>query len=409
MVQKRYMTAQEAAQTLGVRVETIYAYVSRGLIRSEPAGKGRARQRRYQTADVRALQRRQAERSDPSLAAQDALHFGTPVLDSAICLIAEGQLYYRGRAATELAAGTSFEQVAGLIWNGDLHDQFATYAGQVDLATELLAGERTALSILQRFQAALPVAAAADPGAYDLRPAGVQRSAIRILRLLVRLAAGQSADLSQPLPQVLATGWGHIRPEAAELIRAALILCADHELNASSFTARVVASTRANPYNVVLAGLAALSGSLHGANTERVRAQLQEIGEPAQAEAVLTARLRRGDQLEGFGHKLYPQGDPRARHLLEAVRSTYPHSPDVALGEAMCAAAEQLIEEQPTVDVALVVLAGALGLPAGSPLAIFALGRTVGWIGHALEAYNSQPLIRPRARYTGILPEEKKP
>ncbi|MCB0016688.1 MAG: citrate synthase family protein [Anaerolineales bacterium] len=406
MAQKRYMTAQEAAQTLDVRVETIYAYVSRGLIRSEPAANGRARQRRYQAADVRALQRRQAERSDPSLAAQDALHFGTPVLDSAICLIADGQLYYRGRAATELAATASFEQVAGLIWQGDLHDQFAAYPGQVTLAPEMLASGAGSLSILQRFQAILPVAAAADPGAYDLRPAGVQRTAIRILRLLMRVAAGQSADLRQPLPQILATGWGHIRPEAAELIRAALILCADHELNASSFTARVVASTRANPYNVVQAGLAALSGSLHGANTERVWAQLQEIGEPAQAEAVLTARLRRGDQLEGFGHKLYPQGDPRARYLLNAIREAYPDSPYVALGAAMCTAAAGLIEEEPTVDVALVVLAGALGLPAGSPLAIFALGRTVGWIGHALEAYASQPLIRPRARYTGILPEE---
>ena len=404
MVQQRYMTAQEAAQTLGVRVETIYAYVSRGLLRSEPAESGGSRQRRYQTADVRALQRRQAERSDPARAAQDALHWGNPVLDSAICLIADGELYYRGKSALALAATASFEQVAGLIWQGDLHDQFAGYTGQVMVPDSLLAALPGSLTLLQRYQAILPAAAAADPGAYDLRPAGVRRTGIRILRLLARLTAGHSADLSQPLPQVLATGWGHIRPEASDLIRAALILCADHELNASSFTARVVASTRANPYNVVQAGLAALTGSLHGGHTERVWAQFEEIGEPAGAEAVLTGRLRRGDQLEGFGHKLYPQGDPRAQHLLAAIAAAFPQAPIVALAQATCAAAYTLIEERPTVDVALVVLAQALGLPAGSALALFALGRTVGWIGHALEAYGSRALIRPRARYTGDLP-----
>ena len=399
------MTAQEAARTLGVRVETVYAYVSRGLIRSEPAGNQQSRQRRYFVSDIKSLQQRQAQRSDPARATLDALHFGTPVLESSITLIADGQLYYRGRSAVALAEGATFEEVAGLIWQGTLQDPFAE--GVTDLATPyMMGGELAHLPILLAFQSVLPQAGASDRGAYDLRPAGVRRTGVRIMRLLARLTAGQSADLSQPLARLLATGWGHIRPQAAALINAALILCADHELNASSFTARCVAATRANPYAVVQAGLSALQGPRHGGHTERVAVQFREIGEPENALAALSARLRRGDAIEGFGHKLYPEGDPRATYLLQRIGAAFPDAPMVRLVEATVAAAAELIEERPTLDVSLVLMEHVLGLPAGSALALFALGRTVGWLGHAMETYASSPLIRPRARYVGILPQD---
>jgi len=192
--------------------------------------------------------------------------------------------------------------------------------------------------------------------------------------------------------------------DAAPLLNTALILCADHELNVSSFTARCVASAGGTPYGVVQAGLAALRGSRHGGHTERVEALLREVGAPSQARAALAARLQRGEPVPGFGHRLYPDGDPRGRLLLEMAREYGPHSPAVALSAAVAAAAGELLGKRPTVDFGLVTAAGALELPAGSALALFAIGRAIGWIGHALEQIEAGTIIRPRARYVGPLP-----
>jgi citrate synthase len=196
------------------------------------------------------------------------------------------------------------------------------------------------------------------------------------------------------------------RPDSEHLISTALIYCADHELNASSFAARVVASTNANPYAAVIGGLAALGGSKHGGHTERVEAMLREAGKPEQIAHVMAGRLRRGEAIAGFGHPLYPQGDPRGRELLRLVSDTYPDSPAIRLAEAATEAAAELIGEAPTIDLALVTLAQALDLPEGAPLTLFALGRTIGWIGHAIEQYRLDRVIRPRARYVGERPSD---
>ena len=150
--------------------------------------------------------------------------------------------------------------------------------------------------------------------------------------------------------------------------------------------------------------LAALQGVKHGGYTERVTAFLNEVGTPERTNDVLAARLRRGETIPGFGHRLYPEGDPRAQLLVELVAARYPDSPALALSTTVAAAVEQHIGELPTVDFGLATAAGALNLPRGGALALFALGRTVGWIGHALESYAEDRLIRPRARYIGQHP-----
>lgn len=165
----------------------------------------------------------------------------------------------------------------------------------------------------------------------------------------------------------------------------ALILCADHELNVSTFTARCVASAAATPYAVIAAGLAALGGVRHGGQATRAAALLREVAQPDRAHHVLADRLRRGDPIPGFGHRLYPAGDPRAAALLERLAAAYPDAPGVALGRATSVEAQRLLGERPTVDFALAVLSAALGSPDGIEVALFALGRAVGWIAHALE------------------------
>ena len=183
-----------------------------------------------------------------------------------------------------------------------------------------------------------------------------------------------------------------------------LILCADHELNASTFTARVVASTGAHLYLVVTAGLAALQGFKHGGNTLLVEKLLREVSTPEAARRVIAEHLRRGEYIPGFGHRLYPYGDPRAALLLRLIAQSFPDAPTMDLANTIAEVVLEVTGKKPNVDFALVVLAQTLSLPPESALALFALGRTVGWIAHAIEQYQREELLRPRAQYVGLRP-----
>jgi citrate synthase len=262
----------------------------------------------------------------------------------------------------------------------------------------------------ERLQAILPLAGARDAAAYDLRPSAVAATGARLLDLLGGAAVFPAEPSGERLAVVLQRGWrptlaGAQADRAARLIDAALILSADHELNTSAFTARCVASVRATPYQVVMAALAALQGLRHGGQLARVEALFDETGSPARADAVLTTWLKRGDGLPGFGHPLYPEGDPRARTLLDMTGRLVSRARSAAVAQALVKSAHGLGGEYPTIDFALVAAARALQLPPGAALALFAIGRTAGWIAHAMEQYQAEPMIRPRARYVGPMPE----
>lgn len=393
-----YMTAGEAAAELGVSLPTLYAYVSRGLIRSE--ARAGSRSRLYRAEDVRALLRRREPAEDPAGPAR-SLTFGAPVLESAITLISGDRLYYRGRDAVRLAGDARLETVATLIWNVDA-DPFSAPAPAVPGGLGGAAGAAAGLQPLERCMMLLPVVAAADAAAYNISAGGVAATGARLLRWLAALAAGGRPS-AMPVHQYLADAW-QVAEVGAGLIRAALVLCADHELNASTFTVRCVAATGATPYAAVLAGLAALSGPRHGGMTERASALLPDLIDGPDPRSAISARLRRGEDLPGFGHPLYPGGDPRGRALLRMLDDAFPGSDDLARARQAAAAAVELAGKPPTIDFALALLARRLNLPAGAALALFAIGRAVGWLGHAAEQYASGQFIRPRARYTGVHP-----
>jgi citrate synthase len=404
MKQNAYLTAQEAAQELGISLPTLYSYVSRGLIRSEDADRGR-RTRRYAAEDVLRLKERQEQRRDPAKAVDAALHWGAPMLASAITLIDRGRLYYRGRDALALAETETPERVAALIWTGEperAEELFAAADGALSPRCLALQACLPHGSAMERFQVLLPTAAD-DAAAYDLRPHVVAHTGARLLRLMIALAADRP-HLDADIAAALQRAWRPDRPEATGLLSAALILCADHELNISSFTARCVASAGSPLHAVVGAGLAALQGIKHGGATARVEALFRETAQPSNARATIADRIRRGEPPPGFGHRLYPQGDPRGRLLLEQTRRLFPSSPAIALADALIAETRAALDEHPNVDFGLVTLCRALELPAGTPLTLFALGRTIGWIGHAGEEYRENRLIRPRANYVGIQP-----
>jgi citrate synthase len=390
MKRSGWLDAREATRLLGVSRGTLYAYVSRGFVRSEPVP-GRSRERRYAREDVERLRTRAEERRNPEKAAEHALRWGVPILESAITLIAEGRLYYRGHDATQLAREHSLEDVASLIWTG------AFGADVFDTPLHVVAGGKAGdLPFISRAQSILPLVAARDPLAFDLRPRSVAQTGWRIVNLLASVAA-ESQTLEATIEETLAAAWKPKAKDAAALIRAALIVSADHELNVSAFTARCVASASSNPYAVVLAGLAALEGARHGGTTVRVSALYDELRRSRDVRRCLAERLRRGEAIEGFGHRLYSEGDPRAALLLEML----PKSKELAFVRSFAKTAGNLLGEKPNLDFALVAVERVLALPRGSALVLFAIGRTIGWIAHAIEQYGTGQIIRPRARYVG--------
>ncbi|HEU4580396.1 MAG TPA: citrate synthase family protein [Polyangiaceae bacterium] len=386
-----YLTAAAAAQRLGVTRATLYAYVSRGQIRGRSVA-GR-REREYLAEDVERLLKRASGRRDPARVASQALGMeGLPVLTSGLSLIESGELYYRGKNALELAANERFEAVAGLLWGGACELEPPLHIPKANARARL-----ARLHFARAAQCYLVGAEALDPTAYLASPEAVRRSGARILYGLTLVATGQpSAPAS--VAAALCRAWGLSERAALRAIEQALILCADHELNVSAFTARAIASAGATPYMAVSGALAALTGHRHGGMTARVAALLDEAGDPTRR---IVERLRVGESVPGFGHALYPDGDPRARRLLELC----PKNPARERCMAFARAGERLLGERPVLDFGLVALARSLGLPASGPFVLFALGRSAGWIAHCLEQYALGQLIRPRAQYTGPRPQ----
>jgi citrate synthase len=403
-----HLTAPEAAHLLGISVPTLYAYVSRGMLRSTPDARGR--HRLYDAAEVRRLARRKADGKRAGKVAQKVLDWGVPVLESSITLIADGRLYYRGRDATLLARSASLEEVAALLW--DCSARRIADAPAAPLAAAQwnawlkLWSDR---SPLDRAAVLLPAAAAQMPRVWAQGRDAQLDTACTVMRLLAA-AMISGAPSNEPVHRQLAAAWGiRSRPQGG-LLRAALVACADHELNASTFTVRCITSTGTHLFGAIAGGLAALSGPRHGGETARVAALLDEAARAPDLDRYLATRLahpddgRAGAVLPGFGHPLYPHGDPRARVLLSLLAECAPARSPFARVEALAHAVRETTGSAPTVDFALAALEHVLGLPAGAAFTLFALGRVVGWIAHALEQAADTRLIRPRARYVGDAP-----
>ncbi|MBM3646447.1 MAG: MerR family transcriptional regulator [Alphaproteobacteria bacterium] len=395
-----WLSSKEAARRLGVSAATLYAYVSRGLLRSESLD-GR-RERRYRADDITRLKRRRDVGRKAESIAHHALDFGTPVLESALTLIEDNRLYYRGEDAASLARSAALEDVARLLWDCDDRPFAADNLPPMSAALRRAWLAAATLGPVDRCLVVLPAAAAMDhPSWVEDRPAMLE-AGVRVLRLLT--AAVTARPLSAlPVHQQLAAAW-RVPAVKAPLLRAALVLSADHEFNASAFAARVVASTGANLYGAVMAGLTALNGPRHGGLTRRVASLIEDLRDVRDVDLELVRRVRDRIYISGFGHQLYPDGDVRAATLLALLRETTPDCPEFLFAEKLAASVERLIDRRPNIDFTTVVIERVLALPKGSALALFLLGRTVGWIAHALEQAARGALIRPRARYTGPRP-----
>lgn len=401
MAPSRYLSAKEACAELGIRPQTLYSYVSRGLIRSE-TGDQRHRTRQYYREDIERLRRHKELRAHPEVGAEQALKAGDPVLESALSRIGDDDLYYRGTSVGQLARESTVEEVAAWLWTGERSLRIEEFAGAARLegVSPALVAELAPLSKVERMQALLPVLGAQDPAAFATAPPHIHQCGARILRLMVLVAAAQD-QTSRGIAQTLQRAWLPGRPATARLIGAALILCADHELNVSTFTCRTVASSGANLYAVVTAGLSALQGPRHGGATDRLEALWDEAEAANHVGDTIASRLKRGDAIEGFGHVVYRGVDPRAKILMELLEEAAPNAAELALAKALIEEVEKRTGLSHNVDLSLVALRRVLKLAKGAALLLFCLGRIIGWIAHALEQYQTGRLIRPRAKYTG--------
>ncbi|MBW8482506.1 citrate synthase [Actinomadura parmotrematis] len=393
-----WIDAAAAAERLGVKPATLYAYVSRGVLRRRHAPDGR--RSLFDAAQVEELARRGKPRRPPGP--------GEPAIESAITALGRDRPYYRGRDVLEMAGALRFEQVAAWLWTGGDGDGAGEWRAAPG-AGAAVAAAQAALPAgtlpLDRLQLAVAVLGITDPGRHRLDPAGVTATGRALVAGLVEALPVLGPEPGAPDGSIAGRLWARLCPHPAgpglrRALEAAMILLADHELAASTVAARVAASVRADPYAVAAAGIGAVSGPLHGAASYGVERLFAEIGgDPGGAAAAVDARLRAGERIPGFGHPVYKQGDARFGRLMDLVRAAAPDR--LAVPDAVLAAAAARRLPAPNVDFAVAALGAAAGTAPGAGEAVFAIARTAGWLAHALEEYARRSPLRPRAVYTG--------
>ena len=373
---KEWIDRETALALLGVKAQTLYAYVSRGRISMRPDADD-SRRSLYLHEDIAALAKRRARDRRPAAIAEGSMAWGEPAIPTRLSCVHHGKLYYRGRDAIALARTATLEETAAWLWDSAQTLSFPPSDGAGrDPFSALARSIPTQASLLGR-------------GHDDLcRDAGA---------VVGVLASAMGCDHStEPVHQRLATLW-RLEDADAERVRQALVVMADHDLNASTFAVRVAASTGASLAACVLAGLCTLSGPRHGGASAALAGVLEEAGDVGALEAV-KHWCDRGHGVPGFGHPLYPAGDPRAVRILENL------DVDPLMAEVRTLVAD-MTGLRPNCDFALTALVRARNLPADAPFVIFMIGRSIGWCAHAMEQVLEGDLIRPRGRYIDVLPE----
>ncbi len=402
------MTSTEAAAKLGVKPQTLYAYVSRGLLSSHPAPGGRAS--RFDRAEVERLLAR------PRVGARAGVL--EIVVDTELTLIDPiGRLYYRGVDATWACGHRSYEWVAEWLWTA-LRDEPPTWQA-TPAALRVGSAAQDALpkgaSLVERMRVVAAAVGTVDPLRHDRRPEAVVATGRALIAALVDSLPGPSSDAVLRLgsrrreASVAARLWSRLTgaeatPARLRAMNAALALMADHELAASTLAARAAASTWADPYLVVMAGLGAIGGPLHGGTSEAMMSLFSDVADGVPADEALGERLRTAGSVPGFGHPVYTGPDPRATALLAALRQSRPPAERWRTVQAVLDVMGGRPSPPPNVDFALAAMAHAYGMGRGAAEAIAALARCAGWIAHAIEEYPHRLRFRPRAAYVGPSP-----
>ncbi|MGW3308465.1 citrate/2-methylcitrate synthase [Streptomyces sp. NPDC001073] len=406
---ERRLSTKETAELLGVKPDTVYAYVSRGQLssRREPGGRGST----FDAKEVEALARRNRRESSGSSGSGGELSVRTR-----ITLIEKDRYYFRGVDATELAARHSYEEIAEWLWTGELRPGITFTAPKAAVAVA-----RRAVDALpehagptDRLRVAAIAAATADPLRFDLSEDAVLGTArILIPTLVAALPPVRRTHRDEgPLARRL---WARLSGRPADeaslrFLDTALGLLVDHDLAASTLAVRVAASARAHAYAAVSSGLGVLEGPLHGAASGLAHRLLLDVLDQGTAAPVVADELRSGRRIPGLGHRLYPGEDPRARALFALLEEIPDAAPALAAARDIVATTARHTPLHANVDLALAVFTVSSGMPSTAGETVFAVARTAGWIAHALEEYGERPLrMRPSGHYVGPRPPRPLP
>jgi citrate synthase len=379
----RMLTTEEAARRLGVKVPTLYAYVSRGLLVSHPDPGRRGSLFDLDEIEGLAARSRGGRQTATRLA---TITTAVTQLDQRLGPI------YRGRPATELAAASTFEEVAELLWQsegpGDWH------------APDL--GPCPLTPTLERMRWALVLCGATDPLRSDLRPAAVAHAARRATAALTDMV-GPTPPGEAPDASIAARLAARLTSSAtavpAAAVNAALVLLADHELATSTMAVRVAASVRSDPYDALLAGLATLAGPLHGGASQQAY-EFLVVAERDGVPRAFNDVLRERGRLPGFGHAVYKCGDARFDALLALAEPLLDEERRALVHEVIALAAAHDVPLA-NCDLALAVLSWGTGMPPDTGRTIFAVARIAGWAAHYMEEITEPPLrFRARAVYS---------
>ncbi|MCF0082112.1 citrate synthase [Streptomyces lomondensis] len=406
---ERRLSTKEAAELLGVKPETVYAYVSRGQLGSRRVSGGRGST--FDAREVEALARRNRRESAGGSGSGGELSVRTRVT-----LIESDRYYYRGVDAVDLATRHTYEEVAEWLWTGRMRpgSTFTAPAASVAVARRAVGTLPEHAAPTDLLRVATIAAATADPLRFDLSEDAVLGTARTLIPTLVAALphAGRDRRDTGPLAHRLWTRLCRRDPDEASLraLNTALALLIDHDLAASTLAVRVAASARAHAYAAVSAGLGVIEGPLHGAASGLAHRLLQDVLDQGDSAPVIADELRAGRRIPGLGHRLYPGEDPRARALFTVLE-------DIPAAEPSLLAARDIVETtarhaplHANVDLALAVLTTSCGMPPTAGETIFAVARTAGWIAHALEEYGERPMrMRPSGLYTGPKPPQPLP
>jgi citrate synthase len=383
---RSWIPRTEVLDRLGVKAQTLYAYVSRGRIAARPDPED-PRRSLYAAEDVARLMDRSVKNGKPVTAGGGgAASRGEAVVESALTTVIESRLFYRGQDAVELAETLTLEQAARLMWGGE-EDPFSELKPRIDVSFPGGPRARAFAGLARRAEEDAPTSGRSDRS--------LRREAASVLNEMVDAIAGGGPRLY--LHQRLARVW-KLAEKDAQLIRRALVLSVDTEINAPTLTARLSASTGAALSACALAGLSALSGPQFGGKLAQVASFVSDSRRGADARTAARLRLAQGLEIPGFGHALFPDGDPRAKALIASAGLPEDLLDIVRVGEG-------LTGQAPNFDMALALVGRHLDLPKDAPFAIYAVGRTTGWLAHALEQVVTGSPIRARLRYVGVEPD----
>lgn len=406
-----FLSAQEACQLLSIKTATLYTYVSRGLL--HPVAQGGRKGSRYVREEVENLKARSEARMGHGAVAATAMRWGQPVINTSITEITPEGPRYRGHLAADLVNYPGiFENVAELLWSGVLTDSNSVWPAE-PLPRDIhgaLKGMRLEQGSSPRMMRVFSVAATALGGGSideEIRSGSI----IHYSHQLLFAFAGCCGVLSgakrfktplgnKPIAQHIVEALGiDATTELVQVVNAALILSADHELSPPTFSARIAASVGAELHACVTAALATQSGMGLASGCDRTEDMLEGIGSVTELKTWVSKIARDRARLPGFGIESYPHGDPRAAQLIAMARSSAAQTRRSELLLCFLEEVQAQLGVHPRIEMGLAAICAAWGLPLRSASALWGIGRTAGWVAHTMEQRLNGFFLRPRGQF----------